>query len=629
MTEDWFCMKRNRLKFLIVVISCFLFLLWTQSKILIYSTGIGNRVLELLYTICMLIVLLSLFDILFIEKVENLSEACFGQYCFKLAVIQIVAFIPMYTQKFWYGDDLWGFSSGFNGKIEGSLALSRPFGSFLAPVIELPINYFRITNGIVLLLFGFVMLKFLMMQGQSRKMSFIFSAIVIAGSSAVDCIAYGSVYLINYSLLISSVGFMMYIRAREQIDKKQKYRYFFAFVVCLFTSFCIYQMGTPIMFLMYMIAEKGDKKRTEGQRFLRAFRFTFGYGVIAVMYLAITKLLQHLCNVTMGQSARGNIILSSEQMIQKAEWFFKEVIPQALTKFVTNFAGSMIFEQNNMFYGAVYKSGFLAIVIMIVLVIAGIVGIVVTAYRKKSVVYIVLSLSAIPLAFWPFLILPESYFLTYYAICIILLMAWYICSGIETILIIFSKNSIWKKIYEMYGEYVVYILIAFIALHSNNYAENAWVNYTRDSYEYLANTIQGEMLEHGDQVDAISVRGNLNPYVGGREYVIFCIQNILTDLHYDYSKFNITQRDNNDIVSIINKQEIELMEEALGTENLNHLLQFYEYDEMYGRWVYVGQADKKDLQFLKECFQKTGQSVNDKENVISITLNGFSTRNVF
>ena len=137
------------------------------------------------------------------------------------------------------------------------------------------------------------------------------------------------------------------------------------------------------------------------------------------------------------------------------------------------------------------------------------------------------------------------------------------------------------------------------------------------------------MLEHGDQVDAISVRGNLNPYVGGREYVIFCIQNILTDLHYDYSKFNITQRDNNDIVSIINEQEIGLMEETLGTEDLNHLLQFFEHDEMYGRWVYVGQADKKDLQFLKECFQKTGQSVNDKENVISITLNGFSTRNVF
>lgn len=48
-----------------------------------------------------------------------------------LLVVQTVAFLPLYTQTFMYGDDLWGYSRDFDGSLSGGIYYSRPFVSFL------------------------------------------------------------------------------------------------------------------------------------------------------------------------------------------------------------------------------------------------------------------------------------------------------------------------------------------------------------------------------------------------------------------------------------------------------------------------------------------------------------------
>ena len=45
--------------------------------------------------------------------------------------MEIIALLPFFTQKFMYGDDLWGFDNDFNGSIQAGLYFSRPFIGFL------------------------------------------------------------------------------------------------------------------------------------------------------------------------------------------------------------------------------------------------------------------------------------------------------------------------------------------------------------------------------------------------------------------------------------------------------------------------------------------------------------------
>lgn len=249
------------------------------------------------------------------------------------------------------------------------------------------------------------------------------------------------------------------------------------------------------------------------------------------------------------------------------------------------------------------------------------VSIIGNAYKQKSIVTTIISLCAIPLSFYPFLILPESCFLTYYAICLIMLMEWYVLDGID-----FVKEWLFKK---QSRSKVVYILVLAVVLQSSGYAQNVWINYNRDSYEYLANTISSK-LSQSEEIDTIAVYGSLSPYVGGREYVIFAVENVLSELGYSSQDFIITQSDNEYYITIFNDGEVAGMETILGAEKLEKVFQYYIHDDLYSRWIYNGNATEDDeLDFLQECFVDTGQIVLEGNNVISISMEGFNARNPF
>ena len=213
---------------------------------------------------------------------------------------------------------------------------------------------------------------------------------------------------------------------------------------------------------------------------------------------------------------------------------------------------------------------------------------------------------------------------------IILLFTWYIWDAV-CILVDFIKErklfQSWKLSISENG--LLAILIVIIALQSNNYAENSWVNYNRDSYEYLANTIAAK-IDSGENIDTITVQGSISPYVGGREYVIFAVKDILIELERNPDDYNIIQSDNSYYISIFNDNELDNMTKILGKEKINKLLNYYMHDDMYSRWYYVGNVDDREaLDFLQSCFIATGQLVLDKDNTISINMEGFNKRNKF
>ena len=613
----------------IVIFLCSIFVIWMERKSLVECTNVSERLLEFLFFICMTTVLSALF--LFLLKGIRKNND-FLKYYFILFIVQMIAMLPLYTQNFMYGDDLWGFSENYSGNLSDGLFFSSPFIDFLkGTVLDTSfqsIKYFRLYNGLVLFMFGCMIFYFVYNQTQKKNLALFFSTCAIAGCSAVDCIAYASIFPINMALVASAVSFILYSEAHNECVKK-KGLLFCASAVSLFTAFCLYQIGTTIVFVMYVIYEKYREKTKESQRFTQAFLYMIYYAIVTLSYLFITKIFQIICGVNAGQGGRSQIVFSLEQIVNKLVWFLKCVCPQTINRILGLLLGNSIYIENNMFYNCSFKYPKLGILLSLLVVALMLLSIIYNGIKQKSGIYVFIAIIAIPLSFWPFLVLPESYYLTYYATGIIFLFIWYVCDGV----MIVGKHLL-AKIKDCYyinieKTVIVFVSLFIIAIQSNNYAENAWVNYCRDSYEYIANTLAIE-LRINPNVNSISIQGSVSPYVGGREYVIFEVKDILKELGYNSDDFIITQNDSLYYISIFNDGEVSQMMDILGEAKMDQLLQYYDHDDLYSRWCYNGKAnDENTLQFLQECFISTGQMAVKGENVVVINLDGFNLRNVF
>ena len=181
------------------------------------------------------------------------------QYFIVLLLVQTIAFLPMYTQNFMYGDDLWGFSTEFEGTVKNGLLFSRPFIYFLYGILPklsfLTLKYFRICNAMFLYLFGCILLKFVLEKTKDIKRAFFMAVCAVVGCMAVDCIAYASIFPINVSLMVSAISFIIYSKA-ERLSGRKKSIAIFTSGVSLFTAFFFYQIGTPIVFVFYVFYEK-------------------------------------------------------------------------------------------------------------------------------------------------------------------------------------------------------------------------------------------------------------------------------------------------------------------------------------------------------------------------------------
>ena len=617
--------KSNR-KALICIIIALIWTLFLERKTILVNYGLGYRLLELLFGFCMTISVAWGEYYLFFDKKSKFE---YRNYLF-LLFLQLIAFMPMYTQNFLYGDDLWGFELGYNGDVGAGLYFGRPFIKFLYGAIPnisfLNINYFRIFNGICLFLFGCVLFKFLYEKSNSLNKALVLSVAAIASCVAVDCVAYASIYPINMSLLLSALSFIAY---RKNLKEKGLKKSFFCLIAfcCLVTAFCLYQVGTSIVFLMMTIEQRYDESGKKIRETVKNifFYLTF-YGVTAIGYLIITKGLQVLTGIETGQGQRGMLISTWGEVKKKIGWFIFQVCPESFKKIVGIIVGNKLFSENNMFYICNFKNekiGFLVLTTILVLVFFSI-------FVHKNFKYILVSIISIPLSFWVFLILPESTFLTYYAIPLIMLFVWFV---IDAMWVIAEKTVIyspfkWIKKERIY-KYIILFSFVIIVLQSNTYSEKVWVNYNRDAYEYIANSLVSE-INRNENIDTIVVEGTISPYVGGREYVIMCVEDILEEEGYNVEQFKIAQTDNGYYVAVIPDSEISDMYSKLGDKTMKQLLKYYNHDDMYSRWCYNGcELKSEDLDFMKKCFVKTGQLFEKTENTIFIDMNGFNIRNTF
>lgn len=345
---------------LVITVLILIIIAWGLREIVFESIGIGNRLIEFTYVCSLFISLFALFYYLLYDECGNRYNWNYYKYYIFLGIMETIALFPFFTQKFMYGDDLWGFDQDFSGSIQSGLFFSRPFISFLQGYVInsnfLHIRSFRLFVSIMLWLFGCILFQVVNKLTGKLKNSFLFALIAIASCVSADCIAYASVYPIVASLLLSTISFATYTQINEITDKKMKRIVIILSAIPLFLAFGMYQIGTPIVFLLYVIAEQSKKEASEKRRFIHAFGYLVYYGCVAITYLGFTKVAQKITGVQAGQSARAQVGSSVYFYLEKISWFIREVIPQTINRIVGILTGNTFFNENNMFYSVTYKS---------------------------------------------------------------------------------------------------------------------------------------------------------------------------------------------------------------------------------------------------------------------------------
>jgi len=363
---------------------------------------------------------------------------------------------------------------------------------------------------------------------------------------------------------------------------------------------------------------------------LRSFLFLLGYGVVAVGYLLFTNMVMSIYNVEATQTARAQFIYTLPGIINKIEWFFHTVIPQTCYKILSVLFGHEVFSTNILFYEVGFNHQNMALAAKFVVIGLSSVYFVRLMIQKRFYT-VFIGLCAIILSFYPFLILPESYPLSYYMIPIICMFIYYSATGFMVILdgVAGLKLQLSERL-KSYRKKFVYaftgVFFCVCVLNATDYTNN-WVNYCQDSHLYIKQSIASQMKP---TTTRICVEGRISPYVGGNPYVIYSTQLALKELGYHPSDFHVMQVDNAYYIVEMTTSDMKYLETVLSGDDYTRLNQYYLYDQMYNRYLYNYSATQKDQEFIQSCLVAGDLIIfESNETDIFVDLKGFNITHPF
>lgn len=532
-----------------------------------------------------------------------------------LLAVSTVIMLPFLTNNFLYGDDYWGFTNQIvtNSHLTSSIGMRRPFNANLfigTDNIGMDQSNLYRALGVLISSANAWLLYHVIRRYRSNKLALCVSVLYACCVCIIDSIAYMSTMTVLFSLLFSELAFICYDQ-----EEGRWAQYGLSFFLLL-SAFCFYQIATPVFFVMFVISRHRQRKKSD---FLDALKALIFYGAVSIAYLIVSSMVMRMYSIGVAQSARAEFVHTFDQVVYKAMWFIQTVIPQALIKGWAVLLRLFGFTTNCLFYEVHLTSQVLeqmCVIILGTLIAMHFLDLLVRKRFGKAFVDGV----AIILSYYPFLILPESYVLSYYMIPIVLLLVYYEASGTAALINRFTMISR-QKWRVLWIKPMILILLTMCVLSGNVYAMG-WVNYNRDSYMYIKQTLSQSLT--GD-TQSICVIGTISPYVGGNPYVVFSVKRALESLGYDSSNYEVLQMDNEYYISAMTEADMESVKLSLSLEEFEEFSKYYFHDDMYGRWLYNHSADQAGLECIKQGLKRAGLAkLNQTNENIVICLDGFN-----
>lgn len=561
----------------------------------------------------------------------NLSKKIVKTYVLIVAA-SIFAMIPMLLTGFYYGDDLSMVSYETRTVEPVGIAMRRPLFSILAGLFSMKTaetsNIFRCFNVFFLIVFALLLYRLVYNETRNNAWALAMGLFSSVSIIAVDCIAYLSIFPTIYALLFSIIAFLE-LDQGILLLKEKKYGMgtggVLIFALTLWGAFCMYQIITPVFFLFMVITLmfENNKQRLYGKTAV----YGIGYCIVALIYFISTKLIQIFYNVANIQSARSEFISSISELLTKLYWFVTTVLPQTIVRIFSAIIPAKQLEANNRFYTIVLQNSSLEFFLELFIVVV----ICIELYfflRKKEYFKLLGIICAIPLSFYPFIILPESVILTYYLLPLVLLLAFLFFGGCKEIGVLLQrcirKQTVVRARVVKTGLLIGLVMMLLVSVNYSNY----WVTYNRDSYQYIKQCLGGGLNE---SVDRIHVYGIKSEYVGGNPYIVFTVYRALEELEMDSNKYQITQTDNDYSIGQLTSDDVAKLSDALETEDYEWFMNLYVYSKEYDTYYLEKPiTEETNKNHSRSCLKAAHLLPEEADlKTLIINLNGFNATHKF
>ena len=554
----------------------------------------------------------------------------------RISLVCLIALMPLFLTGFYYGDSYW---SRYAGKtvaehINLTMAMKRPFVGIIAALfgdISVENSYImRICFAVALLFSALLLYQFVEQKLKSRTVAYLLSIFTCASVVAVECVAYLEIFPIILSLLFSIIAYL----AWEEFDRKIKKGLTretiwnaVIFAVSILTAFYMYQIGTPIFFVLLVISVVSEQQQDKDV-LKKGIKATLSYGVVAIAYLLSTSWIQTVYHVANIQSERSNFIHSIPQAVEKITWFTGTVLPQSIHRIWASILPRSNFTANNLFYLIFYKSENLGIALVVIAAIVILVFL--GSYLLRGQWQKTLGcVCGIFLSFYPFLLLPESTVLTYYMLPLIILLEIFFILGLRE-LFHWAKRILngRAKTIESTVKVCVTLSVTLLVLINSATYSNYWVMYCRDSYQYIKQYI---LSNRTDETKRIHVYGTIAPQVGSGPYVLGAVSRIFEEIGEDPAQYSVTQSDTEYVISQLTQENVQLLGETLPESEYVRFMSYYIFSPFYDcYYVKTNSFTPEEQAFLHGCLAHSGLLPDEHdEATLIISMSGFNQTHPF
>ncbi|WP_258106846.1 glucosyltransferase domain-containing protein [Christensenella minuta] len=536
-----------------------------------------------------------------------------NRYFLMIICIVVAVYFPLLITGYAYFDDYWSYQGVFLNKTASHMGMGRPYQSVLGdlfyyvlPSTAFVLKWFSVMFAV---LYALVLFQWLRKKTGDEAKAFLIALILSTFSVVTDCIAYSATLAFMPSVCFACISVVLFDMGYDFLKKRQKKAGFWCLVlstVSIFFVFMFYQIAVMavLVFLTIAIFYSSDKRSKFG--FCLLYMLIFSIAIILSLWVVNT--ITYAMGGTLG--SRASTIHTIEELGDKAVWFIMDVIPLSIYRLLAAIFGRGLFNEVYYLYPISSNTDTFGLRIAAIVVIALVVlGLINWFKKRKNIVNLILLILVVPLSFFVFLILQESTYLTYYAFALISVLMLYAVEGIIAVVSWITKEN------SNVVKTTLIILIILLAVQNNIYIQQTWVGQSRESYDYLKNSLSTQV----EQKKKIHIYGTPNSY-SGDEYALFAANSALKELGYEPKDFQITYSQRESFLIRVSQKQYEQIEKIATKEEMEIFGRFYtEYSTTWA-WNYTTDP-KEEWEVVEELFMRSGLIPNrTNKDVIFINL---------
>lgn len=544
---------------------------------------------------------------------------CNNNYPFIIIVAgMLIAYLPYLTQPFLFGDDLWGFTGKANNDLGFYLDYYRCLasipGSLYSGISWGNSNLGRCITFVAVIAFVWLVYRWMLVVSKKRLTSFVVAFSVAIGLPMADMLGFLSVFPLVFGLVFSvfSVSLLYEVHVSREMSKAHRAWLTMTAILSMFIGFNCYIIATPIVFLLCASLLFFSTRSNRSNSFV--IKYALVMILAGAMFYGINAFACDYYDVV-GNSSRGSLSFDPLFYADKGVWFFTVVLPQTIYSIWMSVIGTALSARHNLFWGASIDQG---VSIFILLVTAGLLAFLMArVYQREKRPLLVIGLVAlIPASFYPFLLLPESNYMSYYAFPLYCLVIFYTILALREIALIIyrwrtgSGTHVSRKGNKKTPLYIVIAVALLMVGQANCYSQQAWVNFCSKGYLIAKNTIMSNI----DAINAtkhIHVYGSAHP-VSVSTYPIYLIKQVLSDVDYQFGDLVVTASTTESYLGGMNDDQRDAVLAQASPQTVDTINKYYIKDEYYNIYWYTvpeGQSDEltaSDTAIIRDAFIASG-----------------------